>query len=80
MNLNETMTKLNVTLLRSVAGESVAIGLGGGSVALDALGWITPIVGLIGALLGVAAGWYTLRLKRAEFLRARAKWKNTEPR
>lgn len=78
MSYTQTMSKLDITLLRSSVGEAVAIFLGGGSVALDVLGWITPVMGFLGALLGLVAGCYTLRLKRGEFLRARDSWNRSK--
>lgn len=76
MNQSPFMQQLDATLLRSHAGEIIALTFGGGSAALNVLSIVTPIVGLIGALLGALAGIYTFRLKRMEYKRAIARFKS----
>lgn len=63
------MERLHETLLRSHTAETIAITLSGGAPALAAFDIITPILGFIGAALGVAAGIYSIRLKRAQWKR-----------
>jgi len=71
------MEQLNILLLRTRIGESVALIAAGAPILDYVTEIINPILATLSAILGVIAGVYTIKLKHAELRRRHAAMRTT---
>ena len=65
-NTNVLMTRIDNHLVKGFLGETYTLLFGGSAVGLGFLDIITPALALIGAILALVSGIYTLKLRRVQ--------------
>jgi len=61
------MSRFDNHLVKGFLGETYTLLFGGSAVLGGILDILTPILALIGAILAIVSGFYTLRLRRLQF-------------